>query len=95
MTENRKPRSGLVSRWKGLIAAGQRRLGEFVANMFLGAAASGATFVVIPAITGKTPNAVLGVIGGVVMTLTFAIFAVLVRLLTEERRDQNGKEAER
>lgn len=63
--------------------------------MFLGAAASGATFVVIPAITGKTPNAVLGVIGGVVMTLTFAIFAVLVRLLTEERRDQNGKEAER
>lgn len=60
--------------------------------MFLGAAASAATFVVIPALTGKGDNALPAVILGVAITVTFAIFAVLVRLLTEERKEDSAKE---
>ncbi len=92
MRQNQLPQGGLVGLWKQLTPAGQRRLGEFVGNMFLGAAASAATFVVIPALTGTATNAVLRLIGGVPMTLIFAIFAVLVRLLTEERKEEGEKE---
>lgn len=85
-------RRGLRGAWSELTAPGKRRVGEFVANMFLGVAASGATLVVIPSLTGSAAIAEFGVVGGVLMTLTFAIFAVLVRIATEERKGESAKE---
>ncbi len=83
--ENRPSPGGITARWAVLSPGGRRRVGEFFANMLLGVAASITTLIVLPAVAGRSPGAELSAAWGVPIVLLFAILALLVRILTEER----------
>ena len=85
-------RRGWIGRWSELTPAGKRRIGEFVANIALGAAAATMTLIVIPSLVGRAALDVRGMAGGVIVSAACAILAGLTRLFTEQRIGvANGK----
>jgi hypothetical protein len=85
MAESTAGRGRVIRRWRQLAPAGQRRIGEFVSNMFLGVAASLLTLVVIPSFAGRGPSEAWIIVGGLLLAFGSAIFSVFVRVFTEER----------
>ena len=85
MTDIQTRRSGPVARWRALAPAGKRRVGEFVANMLLVTGASVLTLLVLPAVSGRMAVEAWSMAAALAFSAVAALFAVLVRIFTEER----------